>query len=204
MKIVLLLLAAFVSQGALAAETCVAQKVTDINYASTVYYQVYCGTEAFSGPTYFQTILLPLPYNAAAAARKGLATLMKSKGYTQAAKITEVTKKQIIKYGVNQTTVQDEVVAFEDSVLVFEKSAPVEKYCGVLQTNTQTIGHAEKVSISDYIVSCSPKAVSETLMGITESELANFMEKLRTKHVLTTKYYGSEARGLLSIYKESN
>jgi hypothetical protein len=183
-------------------EICVAQKVHLISYASTMHYQVNCKNEQFKSTSIITTAIIPFPYEWGKVARQFLNSLMNEKGYASVAKITEVTAIKNFRYGFNQPGTREVSLAFSDSVLIYSKSKQVRNFCGVLRSNSQTIGHAQKITVYDYVISCSQKELRNQLNGVSEAEFNVYMNKLGVKFNLSTEYLGIEQGGTLLVYEQ--
>lgn len=208
-KPAVLLIFGFIANGlfplkALAAEICVAQKVWDISYASTMHYQVNCKNQEFNTPFIFTTFLVPLPYHWGDLARKKLSKVMEKRGYLPAGKINKVTTIESTVWGFNQKGTREVALAFKDPVLVFSKSNQKQEYCGVVQSNPRQIGAAQKMTVYDFTVSCGPRTVKEHFTGITKVEFDEYMQNLGAKFAFSAGYVGTDTPcSVLLIYERN-
>ena len=203
-------LSSTIAFGADDSEICIAQKVKEKSFFTTLNYQVNCDHETFSTAKIKTALVIPIPYRWNRVARNRLTELMYSKEYESSGEIREVSDEQqeVSNNQSNEISLEKVSLAFHDSILVFIKSnknqsAPVLKnYCGVVQTPLREEGLAEVKKVSDFVVSCTKNSKSKHLKGVTFDEFNQYMATtFEAKLTFTTEYRGKGAQGSLHIYQ---
>lgn len=156
MKNLLVLVFGLISFSAHASDTCLAERVEEIGYASTLNYRVMCGAQVHYTESIPTAIIFPLPYDSEGKARKNLLKDMHDQGYEFAAVIEKYKR--------------------HGDFYVFEKKPMNANYCLVWKYNKIRSGIDRREVRFDVTIVCQGHDEDvETYQGVTESELSREM-----------------------------